>query len=268
MRGGVAQVAPGSPPDSDSNAGPSTAMSLLGVLLLSAGCAHGADLLVAAASDLAPLAASIEKGYQNATRPATAQRVRFTFASSGSLAQQIKNGAPFDLFLSADARFVSDLTASGQLDAATVVTYATGRIALWSASGDVRSLADLRKPAVTHIAIANPEHAPYGAAARAALENQGLWRDIQSKLVYGENVRQALQFAESRNAEAVITSWTLLLGRGILLPASWHPAILQAGAVVKASPQSENARGFLRFLTSEAGRKILQAGGLFPAQQP
>ena len=96
------------------------------------------------------------------------------------------------------------------------------------------------------------------------LENRGLWKDIEPKVVYGENVRQALQFAESGNAEAVITSWTLLLGRGKLLPAEWHAPIRQAGGVVKSSAQPAAARRFLKFLTSFEGRTILQRGGLFP----
>ena len=93
-----------------------------------------------------------------------------------------------------------------------------------------------------HLAIPNPEHAPYGVAAREALENRKLWKQIQPKIVYGENVSQALQFAESGNADAVITSWTLLKGRGILLPDSWHKPIRQAGAVVKSSQQPACSR--------------------------
>ncbi len=224
------------------------------------GSAQAADLLVAAASDLAPLAPSLEQAYQRAT----GERVRFTLASSGSLARQIENGAPFDVFLSADDRYVTELAERGQLDAATVILYAFGRIALWSSNGSVRSLEGLKKPGAKHLAIPNPEHAPYGVAARTALENRGLWKDVEQKVVYGENVRQALQFAESGNADAVITSWTLLLGRGALLPAEWHAPIRQAGGVVKSSDQPMAARRFLKFLTSSEGRTILQRGGLFP----
>jgi molybdate transport system substrate-binding protein len=87
---------------------------------------------------------------------------------------------------------------------------------------------------------------------------------LQPKIVYGENVRQAMQFAESGNADAVITSWTLLIGRGVLLPAEWHDPIRQTGGVVKGSGQAALARQFLKFLTGAEGRKILQSGGLFP----
>lgn len=215
----------------------------------------GADLIVAAASDLAPFSASLQHGFGN---------VRFTLASSGSLAQQIENGAPFDVFLSANDQFVKQLVDSGKIDGSTVVIYAQGRIALWSQDGSVHTLEDLKKPGVKHVAIANPEHAPYGMAAKAALEKSGVWPAIQSKIVYGENVRQALQFAESGNADAVITSWTLLAGRGIQVPTSLYPPIRQAGGVVKSSANAEAARRFLKFLTGPQGRKILEGGGLFP----
>ncbi len=190
----------------------------------------------------------------------------FTLASSGSLAHQIENGAPFDVFLSANDQYVKDLAGSGHVDPSTVIVYATGRLGLWSRDGSVKSLDDLTKPSVKHLAIPNPEHAPYGVAARQALEGRKLWTQIQPKIVYGENVSQALQFAESGNADAVITSWTLLKGRGILLPDSWHKPIRQAGAVVKSSRQPALAQEFLKFLASPEGRKILESGGLTPSR--
>lgn len=236
-------------------------MRLLAVAVFATCLARAADpLLVAAASDLAPLAAALEQGYERAT----GARMRLTMASSGSLARQIENGAPYDVFLSANDQYVSELAANGRLDSSTVVMYAFGRIALWSRDGSVRSLADLKNAQLKHLAIPNPQHAPYGIAARAALESQGLWKAVQSKVVYGANVRQALQFAESGNAEAVITSWTLLLGRGVLLPAEWHAPIRQAGGVVTSSAQPDAARRFLKFLTGSEGRKLLEHGGLVP----
>lgn len=221
--------------------------------------ARAADLLVAGASDLAPLTTPLDQEFERLFHT----RVRFTLASSGSLARQVENGAPFDVFLSADERTVKELAAAGHLEP-DVIIYATGRLGLWSKDGRVRSLEDLKKPGVIHLAIANPEHAPYGIAARKALEAQGMWREVQPKIVYGENVRQAMEFAESGNADAVITSWTLLIGRGVLLPAEWHDPIRQAGGVVKSSAQGGVARQFLKFLTSAEGRKILAGGGLFP----
>jgi molybdate transport system substrate-binding protein len=224
-------------------------MKFLAALLLCCSLRAG-DLLIAAASDLAPIVPKLEKAYK--------EKIRFTLASSGSLKQQIENGAPFDVFLSASEKYVLDL---GDLVTDRTV-YATGRIALWSPNGSVTSLADLRKSTVTHLAIPNPQHAPYGVAAKEALESQRVWKDVEPKIVYGENVRQVLQFAESGNVDAVITSWTLLIGKGTLLPAEWHSPIRQTGAVVKASSQPDAARRFLKFLLSAEAQKILKEGGL------
>jgi molybdate transport system substrate-binding protein len=233
-------------------------MKTLAALLLCSFSARAADLLIAAASDLAPLAPKLERAYK--------EEIRFTLASSGSLKQQIENGAPFDVFLSANEQYVKDLAAAGLVTDTTI--YAIGRIALWSPNGSVKSLADLKKTSVTHLAIPNPQHAPYGVAARQALESQGVWKDVEPKIVYGENVRQALQFAESGNVEAVITSWTLLIGKGTLLPAEWHSPIRQTGAVVKSSAQPEPARRFLKFLLSAEAQKILNDGGLWSYKAP
>jgi len=229
-------------------------MRLLVAALLAIVPACGADLIVAAASDLAPLTPALAKAFGP---------VRFTIASSGSLAHQIENGAPFDVFLSADENYVKELAAAGKIGAETVVIYAQGRIAVWSPKVPLRSLEDLKKPEVKHVALANPEHAPYGAAARAALENSGVWTAIQPKIVYGENVRQAVQFAESGNADAALASWTLLKGRGTLIPANLYPPIRQAGGIVKSTSNAVAARNFLQFLISARGRTIFEENGLF-----
>ncbi len=227
-------------------------MRLLAALVLCA-TLRAEDLLIAAASDLAPLAPKLERAYK--------ERVRFTLGSSGSLKQQIENGAPFDVFLSANESYVRELAAAGLVT--DVQVYAAGRIALWSPNGSVATFADLKKSTVMHLAIPNPLHAPYGVAAKEALESQHVWKDVEPKIVYGENVRQALQFAESGNVEAVITSWTLLIGKGILLPAEWHAPIRQTGAVLKSSGQREAAGRFLKFLMSAEAQKILTEGGLW-----
>jgi molybdate transport system substrate-binding protein len=231
-------------------------MRVAAALLFAIASVRAADLLVAAAADLAPLTSELERGF--------GAPVKFSIGSSGSLARQIENGAPFDVFLSANDQFVTELAQQGKLDKTTVAIYALGRIAVWFPQGAGQSLDDLTKPSIKHVAIPNPQHAPYGVAARKALETRGLWKQIEPKIVYGENVRQSLQFAESGNADAVITSWTLLKGRGALLPAEWHDPIRQAGGVVTSSPQPETARRFLKFLTSPEGRKILEKDGLFP----
>jgi molybdate transport system substrate-binding protein len=227
-------------------------MKFLTAILFCCLSSRAADLIVATASDLSPLAPKLEKAYP--------EKIRFTLASSGSLKQQIENGAPFDVYLSANEQYVKDLVAAGLVTDAAV--YAIGRIALWSPNGSVHSFADLKKSTVTHLAIPNPKFAPYGVAAREALQSQGVWKDVEPKIVYGENVRQTLQFAESGNVEAVITSWTLLHGKGTLLPAEWHSPIRQTGAVVKSTTQPDAARKFLKFLLGPEAQKILNDGGL------
>src|SRR5260370_25543896 len=145
-------------------------MRLFCAALFALGSVRAADLLVAAASDLAPLTSALTEGYERAT----GEKIRFSLGSSGSLAREIENGAPFDVFLSANDQYVTELAAKGQMDPATVVIYAFGRIALWFPGGAGQSLEDLKRPHVKHLAIPNPQHAPYGIAARNALETPGL----------------------------------------------------------------------------------------------
>jgi molybdate transport system substrate-binding protein len=216
--------------------------------------AFGCEVLVAAASDLAHL----ENKLSSAVPPCS---VKFSIGSSGMLARQIRYGAPFDVYLSANKAFVDEVIAAGAADPATVTTYARGRIALWS-----RNPIDFhRLRSVQRLAIANPAHAPYGIAARQALERQGLWPTLQSKTVYAENVRQALQFAMSGNADAAIVSWSLVHDRGgRLLDESWHDPIIQTGVVPKRAANSKGGKRLLQFLKSPAGQKILADGGLTP----
>jgi len=195
----------------------------------------------------------------------TGVAVRFVLGSSGQLAAQIRNGAPYDLFLSANAAYVRDLETSGHVVAGSGVPYATGRLGLWSKSGAVKRVEDLAGAGVVHAAIANPGHAPYGLAARQLLERTGLWKRIEPKIVYGENVRQALQFAERGNADAAIVSWTLVFNRnGIRLSEELHDPIRQAGGVVARSGRKAEARKILDWLRSTGGQKVLAGFGLFP----
>ncbi len=171
-------------------------------------------------------------------------------------------GAPYDLFLSADEARVKELAASGALIKDSVVRYAYGRLALWSKGGRAGSLSDLLSAAILHIAIANPTHAPYGAAARQALEKSGLWTQLAAKIVYGESVRQAMQYVESGNVEAAIVAWPLVSDRGgVLLPARLHDPIRQTGGIVKTSKNPVAAHRFLEFLLSPEGRRLLESHG-------
>jgi molybdate transport system substrate-binding protein len=217
------------------------------------------DLLVAAAADLAGIEQPVTALFQKTT----GRKAKFVLGASGLLARQIEQGAPYDVFLSANERFVTDLAKSGRLVPDTVRVYAYGRLGLWSRDGSVTRLEQLRERRVVHLAMANPASAPYGAAAKEFLESDGLWTAVQGKVVYGENVRQALQFAESGNADAVITAWSLVFDRGgILLPATGYTPIYQAGGVVAGRPDEAAARRFLDILANDEGRRILMAHGL------
>lgn len=218
-------------------------------------------MLVAAAADLAPTSSALSDSFLRLS----SIPVRFSLGSSGLLAQQIRNGAPFDIYLSANEGFVRDLAASGHIREETVRAYATGRVGLWSATGKIKDLKDLEDSSIRHIAIPNPRHAPYGVAAEEVLRRSGLLERLQPKIVYGENVRQALEFAQSGNADAVLTAWTLLQDKGgLLLPDRLHNPIRQTGGMVSSSKNEARARKFLDFLTSPAGQEIFRKHGFAP----
>jgi len=209
---------------------------------------------VAAAADLYPLRDELSQ----AIAQTAGVTVRFTFGGSGILARQIENGAPYDVYLSANESFVKDLESRGKLVSGSAAVYGYGRLGLWSKSGKIKNLNDLVTQRIPHLALPNPAHAPYGAAARDMLRSLGLWQALEARVVYGENVEQALQFAESGNADACITAWSLLRLKGaVLLGDSFHPPIRQVGAVVASSAQREAAARVLGFLTSSAGRDLL-----------
>jgi molybdate transport system substrate-binding protein len=176
------------------------------------------------------------------------------------LARQIENGAPFDVYLSADEKLVTDLAGSGFVGNPRV--YAIGRLVLWSTNPEFRSLEKLKSLEIRHIAIANPAHAPYGRAAKEALQRLGIWSLVQRKIVYGENVRQAFEMARSGNAEIAIVAATLKGSGAVLLPATLHDPIRQAGAVVAGSANSKLGSQFLDYLLSPEGLAVLVSGGL------
>ncbi len=236
----------------------SVLLSRLAVLALAAALAAPAQqpetILVAAAAGLARTREEMSASFAKTTGYAA----RFTYAGSGILANQIAQGAPFDVFLSANEEHIRNLVESGKLRRESVRQYAQGRLALWSRSGRIRTLKDLAATGIRHISIANPAHAPYGLAAQEALKMEGLWETLKRRVVYGENVRQALQFAETGNAEATITAWALVFDRGgVLLPRDAHPPIRQVGAIVSATRHPEAAEAFMRFLTGPEGRRLL-----------
>lgn len=233
-------------------------MRLLLLLNLSAmlSTIYLAAITIAAAADLAPISEPL-------TRNSPSPNATWSFGSSGQLRQQIENGAPFDLYLSANEEYALDLERKGHLLKGSVRTYALGRLGLWSPTRSLTSLDDLLRPEIRSIAVPNPTHAPYGAAAVEMLRRAGLLDRLRSKLVYGENVRQAYEFARTGNADAVITSWTLLLPLpgAMQMPANLHPSIRQGAGIVAKSANQRAARAFLEYLLSPAGQSILKKGG-------
>jgi molybdate transport system substrate-binding protein len=237
-------------------------------LLLAARCASGQGLTIAAASDLQSALPAIASQFEKET----GQRVRLTFGSSGNFFTQIQNGAPFDVFLSADIDYPKRLEAAGQAERGTLYEYATGRLVLWTRKDSGiplgRGLTVLADARVRRIAIANPEHAPYGRAAVAALRHEGLYERVREKFVLGENISQAAQFADSGSADVGLLALSLALapalessGTYIDVPQSWHPPIEQGAVVLAASKQKVLARQFLDYLKKPAAAKVLQAYG-------
>jgi molybdate transport system substrate-binding protein len=177
------------------------------------------------------------------------------------LAQQIENGAPYDVFLSANAQFVDRLVASGKLNRGAKA-YASGRVAILWRDGKAHSIKELTSDRVRFIALANPKLAPYGVAAQEALEHEHLWEKLQPKIVYGENVRQALQLFDSGNADVVLTSDGLVSERKPqLIPTEWHTPIVQKAGVVSASGKQKEANLFLQFLLGKEAQAIFARHG-------
>jgi molybdate transport system substrate-binding protein len=241
--------------------------------LAGSGPVRGADVPnVAAASDLQFALTDIAAAF----RDATGYEVRLSFGSSGNFRRQIADGAPFELFLSADASYVDSLAQEGRtIDAGLV--YAIGRLALFAPRGSpvtadpqlrdiARAVADGR---LRKLAIANPEHAPYGRAARQALAHYGLWDAIVPHLVLGESVSQAAQFAASGAAQAGIVAYSLarspaMADRGTfaLLPASAHDPLIQK--MVRLKRAGATAHAFYEFLRQPASRAIFERYGFEP----
>ena len=229
---------------------------------------YSGTLRIAAAADLQPLLPGLAEQFEKAT----GMEVVASFASSSTLATQIINGAPFDLFLAADYTYPEQVVAKGLADTGGPIPYATGAVALWARKDSPLqpiSMDTLSSPALKKIAIANPDHAPYGRAAYSALVKLNLIMPLQPKLVFAENIAQTAQFAESGNADAALISLTLAssahlraLGTYVLVPKQAYPEIRQCAVVMKASKQTKAAHAFLDWLQTEAIQKQLNAQGL------
>jgi molybdate transport system substrate-binding protein len=231
------------------------------------------ELTVAAAADLNPALKDIGENFEKMT----GVKVKLSFGASGALTQQIQNGAPFDVFFSADMDYPRQLISSGNADGASLYEYAVGKLVLWVPADsplDVehKGMDILLDPAVKKIAIANPQHAPYGRAAVAALKHAGLYDRVADRLVMGENISQAAQFVESGNAQAGFVALAhaaspAMRGKGKYweVPAEDYPALAQGAIVISSSRQKSEAAKFLEYVkTSEAGDVLRKYGFTLP----
>ncbi len=251
-------------------------LSILLLLTLGVVSLRAETITVAAASDLKfamqEIAAQFEKQ--------TGHKINVTYGSSGNFFAQIQNGAPFDLFFSADIDYPKKLEAAGLAEPGTLCTYAIGRIVIWvradSSVNVSKGWTVLLDPSIQRVSIANPKHAPYGRAAVAVLQKAGIYDKIEPKLVYGENISQAAQFVESGNAQAGIIALSLThapamrdKGRQWEIPADAHPPIEQGAVALKSSANKDVARAFLDYVRSAPGRAVLESYGFtIPSATP
>jgi molybdate transport system substrate-binding protein len=233
------------------------------------------EINVAAAADLSAALQEVAANYEKRTGVA----VKLSFGASGALTQQIQNGAPFDVFFSADMDYPRQLIAAGQADGATLYRYAVGQLVLWVPKDsplDVehKGMEVLLDPSVKKISIANPQHAPYGRAAAAALKRYGLDEKVADRLVLGENVAQAAQFLESGNAQAGFMALAHATapamqgkGRYWIVPAEAYPPLDQGVVLISHSPHREDAAAFLGFVKTEEVAGLLRRYGFSSPDQ-
>lgn len=255
---------------------------LAALALGSAGCAkaeggtgdharRNEPLRVAAAADLALAFGEIKTDFEKST----GKKVEMSFGSTGLLAKQIAEGAPFDVFAAANVSFVDDVVKAGACDGETKALYARGRIVVWAKDAsqlppDLRGLAD---PRYAKVSIANPEHAPYGRAAQQALTSVGVWPAVQPRTVHGENVQQALVYARTGNADAAVVALSLAVtSDGAYLPIdpALHEPLDQALVVCHGGTRrakTNEARAFVAYVGSERGRAVMRRYGfLLPGE--
>ena len=243
----------------------------LGAILLFALCLtslSAEEITVAAAADLQFALKDIATRYEKQT----GNTVKLTFGSSGNFFSQIQNGAPFDVFFSADLDYPKKLEAAGQAEPGTLYQYATGKIVLWVRNDSKldlsKGLAVLLDPSIQKIAIANPQHAPYGRAAAAALEHEKLYEKLRDKMVLGENISQTAQFVESGAADVGIIALSLAVapamkaeGRYAEISADFYPPLQQGCVVLSSSKKKSAAKEFVEFLTKQEIIELLKHSG-------
>jgi molybdate transport system substrate-binding protein len=243
-------------------------IALCMLLMLGVNSAVAEDITIAAASDLNFVFKEILADYEKST----GDRVRLTLGSSGNFFAQIQNGAPFDLYFSADIAYPRKLEEAGLAVPGSLYPYAVGRIVLWASKGSpvdlTKGLAILRESTIRKIAIANPKHAPYGRAAVAAMEHAQVYDRIKGKLVLGENISQAAQFVESGAADIGIIALSLALappmqavGHYREIPADAHPPIEQGAVILIGGKNQAGAKAFLSFIQGTEGQTIMKQYG-------
>jgi molybdate transport system substrate-binding protein len=255
------------------------ALLITAATLCAPGRAGAAEILVAAAADLnfaiKEMIAEFEKQ--------SPHRIKLTLGSSGNFHSQIKNGAPFDIYFSADIEYPAELNKAGLTEPGTLFTYAVGRIVAWVPA---QSPIDVEKlqiqaffhPSVRKVAIANPAHAPYGRAAVSALRHYGVYEKLTEKLVYGENISQTAQFIETGAADIGIIALAIALapavktrGRYWEVPLEAFPRMTQGAVILKAASDKGNlaaARQFYDWIKSPFSRAILKKYGFFLPEAP
>jgi molybdate transport system substrate-binding protein len=243
--------------------------SIAALFLMAVSCICSAqEITVAAAADLQFAMQDIAGRFQQQT----GKTVKVTYGSSGNFSQQIQNGAPFDLFFSANVDYPRQLEAGGLTEPGSFFQYATGKIVIWAPNEskiDLNpGLKALLNPLVRKIAIANPQHAPYGKAALAAMQKENVYEQVKDKLVLGENISQTATFVVSGAADVGIVALSLALspnmkdkGRYVTIPADDYPPIEQAAVMLRSSKQKELARRFLDFVRTPEVTKLLQTYG-------
>lgn len=229
--------------------------------LIGGNAAWGGEARIAVASNFAATCQLLGDAFAAATGHAAMQSA----GSSGKLYAQIRQGAPFDVFLSADAERPQRLEAEGDAVAATRMTYAFGRLALWSAEPKLPLGPEfLAEGRYRHLAIANPEIAPYGVAAREVLRGLGLWERLQPRLLFGENIAQAYQFVATGSAElGIVARSQLRAGSGSrwVIPGDRHAPLEQQAVLLSRAADNAAARAFLQFLASPQARAIVVEAG-------
>lgn len=237
---------------------------ILMLSLLMIGRASAQTLYIAAAADLVYCLEVLNRQFKQQYPQA---QLKVTTGSSGHFFAQIQQDAPYEVYMSADIRYPKQLIAENVADGQSLFVYAIGQIALWTNKPQVavsQGLSILTQTNIKRIAIANPEHAPYGQAAKAALQQAKMWQAIQPKLVLGENIAQTLQFVQTQNADVGVVALSLLRapqlagqGQYWLIPAHFYPPLEQAMVVTKRGKNNPLAYDYLKFIKSPSAQKIL-----------